>query len=160
MNYKEEQIAFDVIDSGKVYINSKRGLLEDETFSGNLDQIRFSTYPITYARNDDALCIGKAFPWTDLILNDMLRMSGGGIFDHYFYEDISPERMQLLEPRNIPESSYVNAAISLEQIMFIFLLWMGGLVLSGFAFLLECVQFRQSSKDKRNMLITIGTPPM
>ncbi|XP_059098080.1 uncharacterized protein LOC131892295 [Tigriopus californicus] len=129
-----------VINFGKVYLASKRSILEQSIFNKYLTQIRFSTYPITYGRNDDTLYVGKGFPWTDLILDDMLRMFSGGVFHHYFYDGISVERLQLLKPRSIPESSYVNAVITLEQIMFIFWFWMAGLFLGGFIFCLERAQ--------------------
>eukprot|EP00094_Tigriopus_californicus_P009927 TCALIF_09573-PA protein Name:"Protein of unknown function" AED:0.34 eAED:0.34 QI:6/0.33/0.28/0.42/0.83/0.85/7/0/378 len=117
--------------------NTKRGVLDGNLFSEYLEKIRFSAHPVTFGTNDDCLAIGKGFPWTDLILNDMLRMSAGGIFEYFFYFGISPKNLQILQPRDTAQVTSINVPINLDQVTFIFLFWTGGMTISGLVFLME-----------------------
>lgn len=92
---------------------------------------------MTFGNGGDCLFVGKGLPWTDFILNDMLRMAAGGVFEHYFYNGISQERLQMLEPRNFPQLSYINVPITLEQMLLIFFFWIVGMIMATFAFVGE-----------------------
>ncbi|XP_059096823.1 uncharacterized protein LOC131891313 [Tigriopus californicus] len=133
----EEELKYKILTLGNVLIDTKRGVLDGNLFSEYLEKIRFSAHPVTFGTNDDCLAIGKGFPWTDLILNDMLRMSAGGIFEYFFYFGISPKNLQILQPRDTAQVTSINVPINLDQVTFIFLFWTGGMTISGLVFLME-----------------------